>query len=115
MSHTPTWGVSVYDGGWTGIRETNHNGQIIAKLGLNSDANAHLLAAAPDLLEALEALVSTIPIPGDWWCPYCGPTECRSDGSCDYCGTPIEDCQPDTTVVDNARAAIARAKGSIHE
>lgn len=48
-------------------------------------------------------------LPGDegWWCPYCGPTDCRFDGRCDKCGTLIEDIQPDTTRIDKMKAALA--------
>ena len=55
MAHTPgPWIDSIYENGWTCIRERSHQGQIIAKLSLNNEDNAKLIAAAPELLEALD-------------------------------------------------------------
>ena len=55
--HTPgPWNTSAYYGGWDCIRDGS--GQIIAKLGANFPANADLIAAAPDLLDALHGLLS---------------------------------------------------------
>ncbi len=56
-----------------------------------SKANARLIAAAPDLLEAVEAVVEN----------SCGRCE---DGICNYTQNP---CEP----IAKARAAIAKAKG----
>ena len=68
MSHTPgPWHRSAYDGGWDCVRDSE--GQIIAKLGLNSPENADVLAAAPEMLEALKAIQRRIstgaPLPAD--------------------------------------------------
>lgn len=55
IKHTPgPWYVSSYEDGWTCIRDRLN--AIIAKMVLNNEANAYLMAAATDLLEALEAL-----------------------------------------------------------
>lgn len=51
--------------------------------GLEGKANAYLIAAAPDMLEALEAMLQAF--------------------------VPVSRCQAETT--DKARAAIAKAKG----
>jgi hypothetical protein len=52
--YTPgPWVVGACDGGWTCIKEKNYQNSIIAKLSLNNEANAYLIAAAPELLEAL--------------------------------------------------------------
>ena len=64
--HTPgPWRKSAYDGGWDCVRDSG--GQIIAKLGLNNPTNAHLIAAAPDMLEALKRLLRDDTII-DGWC-----------------------------------------------
>ena len=59
--HTPgPWYASSYDGWeWEGHCIRDAHGQIIAKLALNvpGDANARLIAAAPELLAALEGLM----------------------------------------------------------
>lgn len=64
-----------------------------------------------DLLEALEAILETIPTDDSWWCPHCGPTQMNNMYRCEFCGTRIDECQPDTERIDKARAAIAKAKG----
>ena len=59
--HTPgPWHASSYDGWeWEGHCIRDAHGQIIAKLALNvpGDANVRLIAAAPELLAALEGLM----------------------------------------------------------
>lgn len=36
------------------------------------EADAHLISAAPDLLEALKELLPQLDLPNDmWWCPVC--------------------------------------------
>ena len=59
MSHTPgPWVVTAATGGWSCVRANNHSGPIICGPGgLNNEANWDLIAAAPDLLAALEGLV----------------------------------------------------------
>ena len=65
------------------------------------------------MLEALEELnVLWGELEDFWWCPSCGPTDCTYEGKCDTCGLPIEDNQPDMTLINKARAAIAKAKGA---
>jgi len=73
--HDPTWGIIKY--GKTEICAL-HSGNI---------ANAHLIAAAPDLLEVLERAENAL----NWFI--------NDEGECD-----IE-------ALDAARAAIAKAKG----
>ena len=62
--HTPgPWYASSYDGWeWEGHCIRDAHGQIIAKLALNvpGDANARLIAAAPELLAALEQALAVI-------------------------------------------------------
>ena len=56
--HTPgPWYASSYDG-WDCIRDAHD--QIIAKLALNVPDNACLIAAAPELLAALEQALAVI-------------------------------------------------------
>ena len=93
------WGMSKdTNGPWTvnnqmGIRIESENehgwandGWIIAELkGPDAEANANLIAAAPELLEALEAIVDSGEIP--------------------YCES--------SPLVTQAKAAIAKAKGEL--
>ena len=62
--HTPgPWHASSYDGWeWEGHCIRDAHGQIIAKLALNvpGDANVRLIAAAPELLAALEQALAVI-------------------------------------------------------
>ena len=59
MEHTPRpWMPCAVEGGWDGVK--SEDGQIIANLVLNNPANAHLIAAAPDLLAACENF-------REWW------------------------------------------------
>ena len=56
--------------------------------------------------EALGLFLDSLPPDNEWWCPYCGTTDCTFDGRCDKCGTPIEENQPDTTMVESLRRAL---------
>lgn len=82
-SHTPQWHVDTQ--GAPTVRDSAGNPITSVPTSL---ANARLIAAAPELLAALEALL-------DWVDPYAIPGNLRA-----MCNT-----------VDAATAAIARAKG----
>lgn len=78
-------------------------------------AEARLMAAAPDLLAALEAICPKTMGDG-WWCPECQDWinlatfhEC-----CPHCGTYLTDVQPSEDWHKQALAAIAKAKGTDH-
>lgn len=59
--HTPGPWVSVSaEGGWDGVAEAANRNSTICTLSLNNPENARLLAAAPELLEALTAAVAAI-------------------------------------------------------
>ena len=73
-------------------------------------ANANIMAASADLLEVLEEILETIPTDDSWWCPHCGPTNMTNLYRCQFCGTRIDECQPDDTTIAKARTAIAKAK-----
>lgn len=51
------WIHSSYEGGWDCVRQTDHNGPILAKLALNTPSNAKLMAAAPELLVVIKKLI----------------------------------------------------------
>ena len=62
VKHTPgPWVAEDYAGAgsvpWYVVPH-DHKGTIAALTGLDAEANARLIAAAPDMLEALQALVS---------------------------------------------------------
>jgi hypothetical protein len=80
-----TTGRSILDR-WR-IEEDNCDGKAIAT-GIANEANARLIAAAPDLLEALMAALERIP------------------NEHDFDHTPSDDA-----VRDQARAAVAKATG----
>lgn len=46
-----------------------------------------------------------------WWCPACGETDCKYNGSCEGCGLPIEDSQPSFNLIDDTRAHLGVAAG----
>lgn len=82
----------------------------------NAEADARLIAAAPDLLVALKRLVGTPSDPNNGW---------RGDAKtsnehfrCEYCGVEDLDCvalpHTDQCPISAARAAIARATGENH-
>ena len=61
MSHTPgpwEWdkGDSYYEAFWTVFSREGHEIAEVARFGPESDSNGRLIAAAPELLEALEIL-----------------------------------------------------------
>ncbi len=59
--HTPgPWKALSIKGGWDGVEDDA--GNEICSLSLNNPANAVLIAASPDLLEALENAVSTLKV-----------------------------------------------------
>ena len=107
--HTPgPWGVRTTPRGYGNLhwREIADESGVIAEVYSNSadgdsgepteaeaEANAHLIAAAPELLEALELLRS-------FGCPHC-------NGDCGSANPPVTSC-PMTI----ASAAIARARGA---
>ena len=70
MSHTSgPWHVQDNDGAYCMVRgkpSAGNNGESIAKVWLQdsdyTDTNAHLIAAAPELLEALETLIGNLTV-----------------------------------------------------
>jgi len=50
------WAPSAAPGGWDAVREPG--GQLVCSLNLNNPANMLLIAAAPDLYEALAEIVA---------------------------------------------------------
>ena len=56
-THTPgPWKHVAVAGGWDGV--ANSTGAVICKLAENNPANARLIASAPDLLAAGEAVLA---------------------------------------------------------
>ena len=101
------------------------NGNRIALAVLNTNGTCELevpnsydmglIEAAPDMLEALEAIAPLFENLGDeWWCPSCGATECSYDYRCTKCGLPIADCQPSPEYGPTILKAIAKAKGETY-
>lgn len=62
-----------------------------------------------ELVEALKAITDSFPRDDTWWCPHCGPTDCRYDGRCEQCGFTIEDLAPES-LIEQAEAAITKAE-----
>ena len=74
----------------------------------DSEICPHHAARMAALLRKWEALA---PEEGAWWCPACGETDCRHNGSCDGCGLPIEDSQPDFDLISATRALLNETGG----
>lgn len=56
--HTPgPWVQVSVTGGWDGVAEAANRKSHICALKLNNPANARLISAAPELLEALESIM----------------------------------------------------------
>lgn len=91
--HTPgPWDAVIYPGPWDHPRVTWGGGTLALVTSQENrmhESNAHLIAAAPDLLTSLEKAVEHYGKPGGPW------------------NVPSE---PGTWIAD-ARAAIAKAKG----
>ena len=77
-----------------------------------SEANARLIAAAPELLEALEDLIGPEDDPKAGWRGWTPSTEMFR---CEFCGQEDLDCcriqHDDRCPIKAARAAIAKATG----
>ena len=78
MTHTPgPWSVdsSMISTGW--VLVTKSNGDIVAdipptvSIKMPALSNAHIIAAAPDMLEALEEVMGELDVEG-LPCPLCG-------------------------------------------
>lgn len=76
-------------------------------------ANARLMAAAPDLYNALKKILPP-DVSNDWWCPTCkeiiGGYNVTYQECCDRCGTYLGDIN-DPEWVEEAREAIEKAEG----
>ena len=56
-NHTPgPWVVGVVTGGWDAVFEKGHRTVPICEIKLNNPHNPPLIAAAPEMLEALEGI-----------------------------------------------------------
>jgi hypothetical protein len=55
------------------------------------------------------------PEEGAWWCPACGETDCRHNGSCGICGLPIEDSQPDFDLISSTRTLLGDTNKSAEQ
>lgn len=127
VKHTP--GPWEYD--WGQKRDGVVENWIVGPVDGNADINtivsiandyegaentAHLIAAAPELLEALKALTPSEANSDDWWCPQCeGYVVATFSECCDTCGTLLTDCQPPEEWHTKALAAIAKAEGKTNE
>lgn len=98
MKHTPGPWESTTDGIELSI--TAKNGNLLATLAKGDEANARLIAAAPELLEALKSMNC---MGGDERGGYCICP--RNDGS-----APKE---KHSTTCNDAREAIAKAEGKL--
>lgn len=115
MRHTPgPWEVG-YPPGVCIVKSPLHG---IATLHIDGtqaerEANANLIAAAPNLLEALKEALPPEGYSG-WWCPTC---KCAVPGKevtfeeyHESCGTYLGNCQSETWV-DRAREIIKKTEG----
>lgn len=113
-------GMLSIEGGTGGSEDWGENERLtlavvladVEPIASEAEANARLIAAAPDLLKALRGL-----LPGDdagWWCLRCaGEVDATYDERCATCGESLDDPgAPEAIRV--ARAAIAKATGT-HE
>ncbi|WP_085908316.1 hypothetical protein [Kiloniella majae] len=96
-------------GEWASLAEIhNYEDQVVA--------NARLIAAAPELLEALKALTPPELNSSDWWCPECKDyTDATFSECCTHCGTSLTDCQPSEEWHTKALAAIRKAEGATND
>ena len=61
-SHTPgPWSHVAVEGGWDGVKSGDG---LICRLAYNNPANAQLIAASPDLLDALWLMMETVSLLG---------------------------------------------------
>lgn len=88
--YTPgPWSHVAYEGGWDGVAQVDSR-TLICKLVENNPANAHLIAAAPELLAALKGLLT-----------HCGIAD----------AAPEDKDGEDHALESAARVAIRRAEG----
>lgn len=64
------WMPAVVDGGWDAVCEKDNRESVICSLKLNNSDNAHLIAAAPEMYEALENCIGYIEM--------CSPHPCEA-------------------------------------
>src|SRR5438552_2211842 len=104
MSHTPgPWinrGCDTIEGGDGFTVARNYSDRNAERDTAEHEANARLIAAAPDLFDALRSIIQR----HDKGWHY-------TDGDrCEDCGTDAGNC-PDTCRFEQARVAIAKAEG----
>ena len=96
--HTPgPWRVSVDMRGLGNVPVAGVEtveGFSIANCGTHGEANASLIASAPDLLEALQAMLDA------------------DDAICNNIGRGVDQAMARIAAIDSARAVIARATGA---
>ena len=68
-----------------------------------------LVKTSSDLVDGVEEIEG-------WWCPSCGgETVCTFIGTCESCGYPIEDNQPDMEKLQAVKKALSELKISTDE